>query len=117
MLARRLQGQYIMSNETTSSFPASQQDISNLKQTATDAVNDLGNTASDHANKAKDQLRDLAGHVQEEGCDQMEKARAALNDLADSARSYAARRPFACIGIALVFGFLAGLSRRRSRRN
>jgi len=102
-----------MPNETqSSSFPASQRDISNLKQTATDAVNDLGSTAATHASKAKGQLKELAGHVQEEGNENLDRVKASLSTVVDTAREYAAERPFACIGIALALGFLFGLSRR-----
>lgn len=104
-----------MNNETPrSAFPATQQDVSNLKQTATDAVNDLGNTASVHAHKAKGQVRDLVGHLQDEGGEQLDQAKGRLGDVVNSARDYAAERPLACIGIALAVGFLFGLSRRKA---
>jgi len=102
-----------MSNDTiTSTFPASKQDLTNLRQTATDAVNDLGSTASVHASKAKGQLRDFAGHVQEEGGYQVDQAKEKLGDVVSSLRDYASARPLACIGMALAFGFLFGLTRR-----
>src|SRR5471030_867877 len=106
-----------MSNQTrTSSFPATQQDVSNLKQTATDAVNDLSSTASVHAAKAKSQLKELAGHAQEEGSEQLDQVKGNLSDLVNSARDYASERPLACIGTALAVGFLIGLSRCGSSR-
>ena len=102
-----------MSNETTTpTFPASKQDLSNLRQTATDAVNDLGSTAAVHASKAKDQFRDFAGHVQEEGGQQIDQAKEKLGDVVTSLRDYATARPLACIGAALAVGFLFGLTRR-----
>ena len=102
-----------MSNESLSSpFPATLQDVSHLKQTATDAASDLSSTASDHASKAKKQLKSLAGHFQEEGAEQLDQVRGKLSDVFDSAQEYASRRPLACIGVALAVGFLVGLSRR-----
>ena len=101
-----------MKNETLrASFPATQQDISNLKQTATDAVNDLGNTASVHASKARSQVKDLVGHFQDEGGEQVDQAKGKLLDVVYSARAYASERPFVCIGVALAAGFFVGLSR------
>jgi ElaB/YqjD/DUF883 family membrane-anchored ribosome-binding protein len=106
-----------MINETPRpSFPATQQDVSNLKQTATDAMNDLGSTASVHAFKARNQVKDLVGHLQDEGGEQLNQAKKKLLNVVDSARDYASERPLVCIGVALAVGFLIGLSRRvRSR--
>jgi ElaB/YqjD/DUF883 family membrane-anchored ribosome-binding protein len=105
-----------MSNETLrTTFPATQQDISNLKQTATDAVNDLSSTAVTHASKAKGQLKELAGHVQEEGGEHLKQVQGSLADVLESAREYASERPFVCIGVAFVLGLLFGVSRRGSR--
>jgi ElaB/YqjD/DUF883 family membrane-anchored ribosome-binding protein len=106
-----------MNNETLrSSFPATQQDVSNLKQTATDAVNDLGSTASVHASKARSQIKDLVGHFQDESGEHFNQAKGKLSDVVNSARNYASERPLACIGVALAVGFLFGLSRRASSR-
>jgi ElaB/YqjD/DUF883 family membrane-anchored ribosome-binding protein len=106
-----------MSNETlTSSFPATQQDISRLKQTAIDAATDLGGTASVHASKAKDQLKDLAVHAREEGYEQFNQAKGKFSNLVNLARERASERPFACIGAALAIGFLIGLTRRSGSR-
>jgi len=106
-----------MSNETRStSFPATQQDVSRLKQTATDAVNDLSSTVSVHAAKAKSQLNELAGHVREESGEQIDQVKGKLSDLINLARDYASERPLTCIGFALAFGFLIGLTRRGSSR-
>src|SRR5476651_1451633 len=107
-----------MTNETlASSFPATKRDISNLKQTATDAVNDLGSTAVTHASKAKGQLQDLSGHFQEEGSEQLAQARMRLEDVVASVRNYVAARPLTCLGISLGVGLLFGLSRRSSRND
>lgn len=105
-----------MSNEPlTRSFPATQEDISQLKKTATDAVADLTSTAAAHANKAQSQIRDLAGHVREESSEQFNQVRERFGNLAAGAAEYVAERPFTCIGVALFVGFLFGLSRRRAR--
>ena len=97
-------------------FPATQLDVANLKRTATDAVNDLGSTASVHASKARGQVRDLVGHFQDEGGEQFDRAKGKVSDVVNSARDYASERPLRCIGVALAVGFLIGLSRRvRSR--
>ena len=95
-----------------SSFPATQQDVSNLKETATDPMKDLGSTASVHAFKAKSQVKDLVGHFQDEGGEQLDKAKGKLLDVVNSVRDYACERPFVCIGGCLAVGFLIGLSRR-----
>jgi ElaB/YqjD/DUF883 family membrane-anchored ribosome-binding protein len=104
-----------MPNETQNTpFPATQQDVSRLKQTAIDAAADLGQTASVHASKAKGQLKDLSAHVQEEGAEEFENAKGKLSDLVTSARDYASVRPLACIGAAFAVGFLFGVTRRNS---
>jgi ElaB/YqjD/DUF883 family membrane-anchored ribosome-binding protein len=106
-----------MSNESrSSSLPATRQDVAQLKQTAIDAASDLTSTASVHASKAKGHLRDLAGHVQEEGSDQFEQFTARVNDVLNVARDYATQRPLTCLGAALAVGFLIGLSRRNRSR-
>lgn len=105
----------IMPNETiSSSFPASQQDVNNLKQTATDAAKDLSTTASGHVAKAGRQLKDLAGHAQEETAQNLDQVKVSLANVLESARDYAAERPFACIGAALALGLFIGFTRRRS---
>ncbi|MCE0484565.1 MAG: hypothetical protein LV479_10040 [Methylacidiphilales bacterium] len=101
-----------MSNETRP-FPVTRQDVSALRQTATDAVNDLTSAASLHATKAKDQLHDLAGDFQEEGGQHLEKVGARLSDVTRAARDFAYEKPFVCIGAALALGFIFGFSRRR----
>ena len=99
-----------------SPFPATQQDVANLRQTATDAVNDLGSTVSVHASKAKSQVKDLAGHFQDEGGEKLDQAKGKLVDVVNSVRDYASERPLVCIGVALAVGFLIGLNRRVSPR-
>ncbi len=106
-----------MSNQSrTTPFPATQEDISKLKQTATDALNDLGSTAAVHASKVRGQARELAGHLREEGADQLHQVRGKIGDLVFLARDYAVERPLVCIGVALAVCFLIGVSRRRSSR-
>jgi ElaB/YqjD/DUF883 family membrane-anchored ribosome-binding protein len=107
-----------MSNQTrTNPFPASQEDISKLKQTATDALNDLSSTATVHASKVKGQVKDLAGHVQEEGSQHIDQIKNKLSDFAYLARDFASERPLTVVGVALVVGFLFGISRRRRSSN
>jgi len=106
-----------MSNESlTRSFPATQQDISQLKKTATDAVADLTSTAAAHATKAQGQIRDLAGHVRDESNQQLDQVKEKFGNLAANAAEYVVQRPFTCIGVALLVGFVLGLSRRRHTR-
>src|ERR1700733_6195951 len=106
-----------MSNETLAkSFPATQQDISELRKTATDAAADLTSTAAAHASKAKGQLRDLAGHARNEGMDQFEQMKEKFGTLAATGVEYIIQRPVTCVGVALFVGFLFGLSRRRRTR-
>jgi len=106
-----------MSNESlTRSFPATQQDISQLKKTATDAVADLTSTAAAHATKAQGQIRDLAGHVRDESNQQLDQVKEKFGNLAANAAEYVVQRPFTCIGVALLVGFVLRLSRRRHTR-
>ncbi len=101
-----------MSNEPTTKFPRfpdSQKDLSNLKQTATDAAADLG----EHSDKAKKQLGDLSQHVRTEGAEQLQPAKESFSDLVESARDYVGQKPFLFIGMAAAVGFLVG--RRHSR--
>src|SRR5271156_6274746 len=65
-----------MPDETpNSSFPATRQDLSNLKQTAVDAARDLGSTASVHAAKAQGNLKELASHAREESGDHLDQVK------------------------------------------
>jgi ElaB/YqjD/DUF883 family membrane-anchored ribosome-binding protein len=106
-----------MSNESlTRAFPATQQDISQLKKTATDAVADLTSTAAAHATKAQGQIRDLAGHVRDESSEQFDQVKEKFGNIAANAAEYVVQRPFTCIGVALLVGFVFGLSRRRRAR-
>jgi len=107
-----------MSNQTpSSSFPSTQRDLSNLKQTATDAVSDIASSVGDHASKAKGQLKKLAGHAQEEGTEQLDQVKGQLCSVLSAARDYVSERPLASIGVALVVGFLFGLARRTTSRS
>ena len=101
----------------SSSFPSTQKDISNLKQTATDAASDLASSVADHASKAKGQFKELAGHAQEEGAEQLDQVRGQLCNVLGAARDYASERPLACIGVALAVGFLFGLARGTTTRS
>ena len=103
-----------MSTSTrSSSFPESQRDISRLKQTATDAASDLSSTVAVHSDKARGQLHDLAGHVQEEGGQQLERVKERLNDLVGATRGYVSDHPLACLSAAFAIGLLIGISKRR----
>jgi ElaB/YqjD/DUF883 family membrane-anchored ribosome-binding protein len=107
-----------MPDETpSSSFPATRQDLANLKQTAVDATKDLRSTAAAHAATAKGQLQDLAGHVQEEGGAHLDQAKVKFSDVLGCARDFASERPFVCIGTALAIGLLVGLGSRTTCRN
>jgi ElaB/YqjD/DUF883 family membrane-anchored ribosome-binding protein len=121
----------------TESFSNTRKDAANLKDTAVTAAKDLRDTAATHldkakghvselkstavlsstavghAQKAKGQLRDLADHAQEEGTEQLKQVRGQVDDFADSTRDYISARPLAAVGVALLVGFLFGLSRRR----
>jgi len=99
----------------SSPFPASQQDIARLKQTAIDAVNDLSSSAGVHVSKAKGEPDNLAGHMQEEGGSQLQRAQARVSDFLDASRDFVAQRPFTCLGAALALGFFVGLTRRQPR--
>jgi ElaB/YqjD/DUF883 family membrane-anchored ribosome-binding protein len=102
-----------MTNETTpTSFPATRQDLNNLKQNATDAARDLAGTAQVHAEKVGNNLRDLASHAQGEGWEQLDQVKVRCADLGNVLRSYVTERPLTSIGTALALGFLFGLSRR-----
>lgn len=100
---------------SSTSFPATRQDISKLKDTAKQAAQDLRSTAAEHAEKTRGQLSDLATHAQQEGAQQVEQMKGQMSDLADAFREYASARPLATLGIAFAVGFLFGRS-RRSRR-
>jgi ElaB/YqjD/DUF883 family membrane-anchored ribosome-binding protein len=104
-----------MPNDITNSFPQTRSDVNNLKETAKDAAKDLVSTASTHVNKARGQVQDLAAHAQSEASDQLGQIRGKAADLADVARDYVLARPLTCLGVALAFGFVFGLSRRGSR--
>jgi ElaB/YqjD/DUF883 family membrane-anchored ribosome-binding protein len=94
-------------------FPATQQDVRRLQQSATDAVNDFSSAAAGHANKIGGQVHDLADHLREEGRSNFRRAQGKLVDLAETARDFATEKPLLCITVALAVGFLIGLSRAR----
>ncbi len=94
-------------------FPASQKDVTRLRQSATDAVSDLSGTAYTHVNKVGGQLRDLADHLQTEGKTHLKRARGKFLDLTKTGRDLAVEHPFACIGAALAIGIIIGWSRSR----
>jgi len=105
-----------MSNESrSSSYTATLQDISRLKQTATDAVNDMSGSPSTDGTGNKSQLRELVGRFQEEGSEHLQEITGKLSDLTNTTRIYISKRPLFCVGAALTIGFLIGLGRRRSR--
>jgi ElaB/YqjD/DUF883 family membrane-anchored ribosome-binding protein len=104
-----------MSNTPSSSFPASQKDVSQLKQTATDAASDLGSAAAPHLDKAKEQVKRLAGDLQEEGSAQLDQVKGQFCTVLNSAKEYASAQPLVCIGVALAIGLLIGLTRSSSR--
>ena len=99
------------------SFPESQQDISRLRQTATDAASDLSSTLAVHSDKARGQLHELASHVQQEGSQQIERLREKLSDVTGATRNYVADRPLTCLAAAFAIGLLIGFSRRKRPRN
>jgi ElaB/YqjD/DUF883 family membrane-anchored ribosome-binding protein len=95
-------------NESTTAFPQTRQELSNLKNTAVDAAKDLGSTASVHAQKVQGNLKDIAANAKEEGSAQLDQAKTTLFDLSMVARDYVGARPLACVGVAFAVGFLVG---------
>lgn len=102
-------------NDSSVSFPETRRDVDNLKQTASDAAQDLASTAGAHVSKARGQVQDLAGHAKDEAYAQVDQMKGKVSDLASAAREYVLARPLASLGTALAVGFLLGLSRRGSR--
>jgi len=94
-------------------FPATQKDVSRLRQSATDAVNDFSSSAATHANKVGGQLADLADHLQTESRKHLDRVKGRALDYARTGRDLAREHPLACIGIALAVGVLIGWSRSR----
>ncbi len=101
--------------DNSPSFPETRRDVGNLKSTAVEAAKDLASTATTHVNKAKGQVQDLASHAQSEAGDQIGQLRGQATDLVEAARDYVLERPLTCLGVALAFGFIIGLSRSGSR--
>jgi ElaB/YqjD/DUF883 family membrane-anchored ribosome-binding protein len=89
---------------STDTFPKSQKDITKLKQTATDATNDLTGAV----NNAKSQLSDLAGHIKEDAGDHLNQVKGSIESVALSAKNYVAERPLQCLGVAFVLGVIIG---------
>ena len=107
----------IMPNQNSISFfPSTQRDISNLKQTATDAASDIVRSTAEHASKAKGQFKELAGHVQEEGAEQLDEVKGQLCGLLSAARDNVSERPLASLGVARAVGCLFGRARRPTSR-
>ncbi|MCE0482905.1 MAG: hypothetical protein LV479_01550 [Methylacidiphilales bacterium] len=102
-----------MTNQLSESFPATRQDINALKKTAVEATQDLVGTAGVHASKAKDQIKNLASHAQEEGRAEVDRARVRLADLGNTFCEFISERPLTAVGTALAIGFLFGVSRAR----
>ena len=117
-----------MNNDTlTSPFPATRQDLSDLKSSAVDAARELKTSAADaareltataafHAQEAKGQLKNLASHAQKESREELDQAKVKFVDLGEKMRDYVAARPLATIGMALALGFFIGFSRRSFSR-
>ena len=98
-------------------FPKTRQDLSDLKDNATSAAREIGSTASNHVEKAKGQVNDLATHAKKESHAQLDQVRVSVSELGDKVRDYVSARPLAAIGTALAVGFLVGLSRRGARQS
>jgi ElaB/YqjD/DUF883 family membrane-anchored ribosome-binding protein len=94
-------------------FPATQKDVSRLRQSATDAVNDFSTSAITHANKVGGQLVDLADHLQSEGRTNLDRAKGKALDYVRTGRDLVREHPLATIGIALAVGLFIGWSRSR----
>ncbi len=106
-----------MTNQTQSSpFPATRQDLTELKKSATDAAEDIAGTAGGHVGKVKSQLDKLASDARQEGREELDQIRVRVGDLGGVLRAYVADRPLASVGAALAIGFLFGLSRRSCSR-
>lgn len=101
--------------QTMNTFPNTRQDLENLKQTTVDAAKDIGSTASVHAQKARAQMGELAGHAREEAIDQVNRAQGGFTEVVASARDYIAARPLASVGVVLGVGIVVGFTRRRFR--
>ena len=94
-------------------FPATQKDVSRLRQSATDAVNDFSTSAVTHANKVGGQLVDLADHLQSEGRTNLDRAKGKALGYVRSGRELISEYPLATIGIVLAVGIFIGWSRSR----
>ena len=104
-----------MQNENpTVPFQSTKNDLNKLKDTAVEAARDLGDRATHHAEKAKSDFSTLAKDAQEEGKQEVDKAKVKLADIFSCTKNYVAERPLAVIGTALAIGFFLG-SFRTSR--
>jgi hypothetical protein len=99
-----------MSKETRESSALTQEDVSRLRQTATDAVNDMDFTGAGQASEAKSSLKKLVQHLQGEGGEQ-------IDGILNSSRTFISSRPIFCVSLALAVGLLIGLSRDRNSRD
>lgn len=104
-----------MHNENpTAPFQATKNDLTKLKDTAIEAAHDFGDRAAHHAEKAKNDFNSLAKDAQEEGKQEIDKAKVKLADIFSCTKNYVAERPLAVIGTALAFGFFLGSFRSRT---
>lgn len=95
-------------------FQSTKNDLSKIKNTASEAAQDLGARAVTHAEKVKSELNTLAKDAQQEGKKELEHAKVKLTDIVSCAKNYVSERPLAMVGAALVIGFLMGNCRNRS---
>lgn len=95
--------------ETPKGFSETKKDLGELQKTAVDAARDLGSTAAVHAEKARDQLSDLASDFQQEAPDQLNRVRASFGEVVKSGLDYVAAKPATSLGIAAGIGVIIGL--------
>jgi len=99
-----------MSKETPDSSSLTHEDVSRLRQTATDAVNDMDFTGAAQSSEAKSPLKKLVQHLHGEGSEKIE-------GILSTSREFISQRPLICVGAALAVGILIGLSGRGRSRN
>jgi ElaB/YqjD/DUF883 family membrane-anchored ribosome-binding protein len=100
--------------ETPKSFAQTKSDLNELKNTGVDASQDLGSTASVHAEQAKGQAADFVRHFQEEAPAQLSQVRASLDDIVKSGLEYVSARPASGLMVALGVGLFIGFVFRSS---
>ncbi len=97
----------------TTFFSTRRDDVSRLRQSATDAASDL-------SNRTHGALLDAADAFRHESRAGFDRAAAQFNELARSTRELARQRPLTCLAVVLAvgcgIGLLAGFSTSRSRR-